>query len=131
MNIAEEVSFDKDGRVENNPLWKRLYLSLVIILIASLSFGIGRLTSTGNQNPIKIEYDESLSSVPTQTASAITATKPSTSVATVVASKSGSKYHFLHCPGAKQIKEANKLTFPNPAAAEAAGYSLAANCMAR
>jgi hypothetical protein len=48
----------------------------------------------------------------------------------VVVSKSSSskKYHRTWCPGAKQIKEANRIWFPTADDAEAAGYSLAGNC---
>ena len=46
----------------------------------------------------------------------------------VVASRSGTRYHYTHCPGAKQIKRENRLEFASPSAAEAAGYTLAANC---
>jgi len=45
-----------------------------------------------------------------------------------IASKSGTRYHHISCPGAKQIKEENKLFFATPAEAEAAGYTRAANC---
>ena len=45
-----------------------------------------------------------------------------------VASKSGTKYHALTCPGAKQIKESNKIFFAAETDAEAAGYTRAANC---
>lgn len=45
-----------------------------------------------------------------------------------VASRSGSRYHKLSCPGAKQIKEENKVFFASAQAAEAAGYKRAANC---
>jgi hypothetical protein len=45
-----------------------------------------------------------------------------------VASKSGKRYHHLSCPGAKQIKEDNKIFFSSTQAAEAAGYTRAANC---
>lgn len=47
---------------------------------------------------------------------------------TVVASKNGSKYHYLDCPGADSIKEENKIIFESTNLAEAAGYVLAANC---
>lgn len=45
-----------------------------------------------------------------------------------VASKSGTRYHHVTCPGAKQIKDANKIFFDTIQQAEAAGYSKAANC---
>ncbi len=45
-----------------------------------------------------------------------------------VASKSGTKYHLDTCPGAKQIKAENKITFASREEAEAAGFAPAANC---
>ncbi|MDO8471366.1 MAG: hypothetical protein Q7S49_02050 [bacterium] len=139
MSISEIVSFDKDGRIErpstllgvNFPLFKKLFLSITIILVALLSFGIGRLSVAGDREPIKIEYDPNLTewSTPSvdQTANVINAVKKGE----VIASKNGVRYHYPHCAGAKQIKEENKIVFPTPAAAEAAGYTLAANCKPR
>ena len=131
MNISETVSYDKDGHIERFPLFKKLFLSIVIILVAILSFGIGRLSVIGNREPIKIEYNPELTtnnSQPTtkikQTASVIN-TIGNTEVIT---SKNGARYHYLHCSGAKQIKEENKIVFSTPEAAKAAGYTLAANC---
>lgn len=45
-----------------------------------------------------------------------------------VGSKSGKRYHLPSCPGAKRIKEENKVWFESKEAAEKAGYSPAANC---
>jgi hypothetical protein len=45
-----------------------------------------------------------------------------------VASKSGTKYHLLTCPGAKTIVEKNRIYFKTEASAQAAGYTPAANC---
>jgi len=117
MNISETISFGKP------PIWRRLFLSFVIILVSALSFGIGRLTAGNRQEPIKIEYDTSQTS---QTASVVSSlTTPNGSV---VASKNGKKYHYPFCPSAKQISEKNKITFASPVAAEASGYTLASNC---
>ena len=131
MSISEVVSYDKDGRIERFPLLQKLFLSLTIILIALLSFGIGRLSVVGNREPIKIEYDPNLTewSTPSvdQTASVINAVKEGG----VITSKNGARYHYPYCSGAKQIKEENKIIFATVAAAEAAGYSLAANCKPR
>ncbi|PIQ66617.1 MAG: hypothetical protein COV96_00515 [Candidatus Zambryskibacteria bacterium CG11_big_fil_rev_8_21_14_0_20_42_18] len=141
MNIPETFSYDKEGKVERFPLFKKLFLSATIILVASLSFGIGRLSVVGDREPIKIEYDEQLitdnrqpTTSTSQTATVINTTEkklapPSVSSdGGVVVSKNGIRYHYLHCSGAKQIKEENKIFFATPEAAEAAGYSLAANC---
>ncbi len=45
-----------------------------------------------------------------------------------VASKTGSKYHHISCPGASQIKESNKVYFATAAEAMALGYTPALNC---
>ena len=135
---GEEVSFDKDGHVERFPLFRKLFLTLVIILVAVLSFGIGKLSVAGNREPIKIEYDSALTeqavwSTPSvdQTASAINTIPAENLKIGVIASRNGSKYHYPHCSGAKQIKEGNKIVFATSATAEAAGYSLAVNCKSK
>ena len=46
----------------------------------------------------------------------------------VVASRNGSKYHHLDCPGAGTIKEANLIKFASVDLAKSAGYTLAGNC---
>jgi hypothetical protein len=138
---SETFSLDESGEPKKPFSLKPYYLSFIIILVATLSFGIGRLSVTGGNTPIKIEYDKSLDvSVGGKTegtASAITALEKSSSPSqavtdtTVVASSKSTKYHFLHCPGAKQISEKNKITFSTTAAAETSGYTLAANCSPR
>jgi hypothetical protein len=45
-----------------------------------------------------------------------------------VASKNGSVYHFPWCPGAKRIKDSNKVWFASREEAEAKGLRPAANC---
>lgn len=143
MSVTELVHFDKDGHIERNGLLKRLYLSLVIILVALLSFGLGRLTTAGQSGDIKIDFDPSLSEFqppagqgkPQTAAAAQSLTKSPAATesasAEVVASKNGSKYHYSYCPGAKQIKEENKITFNSAKEAEASGYVLAGNCQPR
>lgn len=141
MSLSEIIHFDKEGNVERFPLLRKLFLSLVIILVATLSFGIGRLSMTGDREAIKIEYDPQLTTDNlqqttnrSQTANVINSTQVvpvPRSVSEVVVSKNGTKYHYLHCSGAKQIKEENKIVFASPTAAEAAGYTLAANCKLR
>ena len=126
MSLAEEISFDKEGNVERFPLFHKLFLSITIILLAILSFGIGRLSVVGKRDSVRIEYDGV-----NQTANILNAVIPaprSFSESEVVGSKNGTKYHYPHCPGAKQIKEENKLTFNSPKEAESAGYTLATNC---
>lgn len=45
-----------------------------------------------------------------------------------VASKNGKSYHLLICPGAKLIKEENKIFFATEEEAKAKGYAPAKNC---
>ena len=121
-----------------------------IILVGVISFGFGRLSVIyDDQSDFKIVYPE------TQEASAILSTvgeepknteikssAPKVPVVEIVqtpaqdapytggyvASKSGAKYHFPWCPGAKAIKEENKIFFATREEAEARGYTKAANC---
>ena len=126
MSLTEIISFDKQGEPERFLLIRKLFLALVIILVATLSFGIGRLTGERGSESIKIEYDPTLGqSKPT---TAVVGNSLPTSQGSVIVSKTGTKYHYLHCPGAKQIKETNKITFASAKEAEEAGYTLAANC---
>lgn len=103
---------------EESP-WRKYFVTLVIILVSALSFGIGRLTAPDKREGIRIEDDPSLTSqtIPT-----------SLTASSIVASKNSKKYHYTSCPGAKQISEKNRITFSSPEAAEASGYSLATNC---
>ena len=135
MSISEEISYDKEGQPVRFPRFRRLFLPLVIILVAVLSFGIGRLSIVTKGEPVKIEFDSTLlgktAASTTEAATVIEAIQTqSRSVKTgqVIVSKNGTKYHYLNCPGAKQIKEENKIVFGSAAEAEGAGYTLAANC---
>lgn len=128
MSLTDLIHFDKNGEVVPDSLFRKLFLSIVVLLVGILGFGVGRLTAVGKGEPVRIEYDPSLttnnSQPTTNTASAIQAIPEGG----VVASSKGTKYHYPYCAGAKQISEANKVTFVSPQAAESAGYTLASNC---
>lgn len=126
MSISEEITFDKDGQIERFPLFRKLFLSLVIILVATLSFGIGRLSVIESGEPIQIEYDPTLTAIVSN--AVVPVPRSSDTQSEVIASKNSNKYHYLYCPGAKQIKEENKIVFATPAVAQATGYTLAENC---
>ncbi len=135
----EIVSFNEKGQIEYRSIIKKFFLIFLIILVSGASFGLGKLSNKDTRAGVKIEYNPSLTNsteipvnasiiekeeinkeiVPTSTASTNT---------TVVGSVKGTKYHYLHCPGAKQISSANLITFKNSEAAGAAGYTLALNC---
>lgn len=108
------------------------FAGLVLVLVALAAFGLGRLSAlTSPQTPVEV-------TTITQTTNATNLTpsfandgvdnNKNLSSGEVVASKEGSKYHYPWCPGAKQIKEGNKISFPTSAAARAAGYTPAGNC---
>lgn len=129
----ETVSFDREGRVEGARHWEKLFLAALIVLVSTLSFGLGRLSVGEKRAGVTIEYDPELAGVSSQSkvAGASTASEQTSAAGQVVGSSKGSKYHYPHCPGAKQISEKNKIVFSSAAAAEASGYTLAANCKAR
>src|SRR3989344_5292614 len=58
---VEVVALNENGEIESFPLFRKLFLSITIILVVSLSFGIGRLSVVGKREPIRIEYDPEIS----------------------------------------------------------------------
>ncbi len=133
---TETIYYQEGGGVA--PRYRGLYLAIIIILISTLSFGLGRISSEGSKPGVKIEYDPEISNTQFPVSNQARVSNASMNIAnsleiensdqSVVGSKNGTKYHFSHCSGAKLIKESNKVIFASPAAAEAAGYSLAGNC---
>jgi len=132
----QELIFDEEGNIERYPVFRKIFLTLVIVMVSILSFGLGKLSNLDARNPIKIEYDPELLVTyvepSTQTKSS-PSSNPSTTNSSggVIASKNGTKYHYAHCSGAKTIKEENKLFFASAIIAEQAGYTLATNCKPR
>ncbi len=126
-----------------------VFYSLVIILVAIISFGLGRLSvvvDTAGRiqanhvlEPIVPLKPASGAKLPVTASSAVSLPPQALSGqaagaaavvtdTTVIASKSGTKYHYPWCPGAKQIKETNRISFATPLEARASGYTPAANC---
>ena len=107
-------------------------VALLIILVGTGGFGLGRLSVSP---PVRgsVEIVEPAPS-PNQvwqggpSTGSTNSPQASSGQGFVVASKTGSKYHFPWCPGAAQIAEANRVQFASVAAARAAGYQPAANC---
>ncbi len=135
MSIPETYHFDKAGEVE--PVgWRmrvrKYFLTLAIILVAILSFGIGRLTGSpklgvsmnyeqvpNDQGPsTKVQSDSTLSLGPSDLSAS-----PS-----VFASSKGTRYYYSGCRNT--ISDKNKVTFATAAMAEQAGYTLASGCVA-
>lgn len=106
-----------------------IFLVSTIILVALLSFALGRLSSLrGEKFPIQVYRPGDIKS---QTANVIQAPgKIGEEIKEnlFVASKNGSVYHFPWCSGAQRIKEENKIFFSSREEAEKAGLRPAANC---
>ncbi|MEI8339672.1 MAG: hypothetical protein WCF94_03330 [bacterium] len=114
-----------------------IFIIVAFVLVAVISFGLGKLSSFETKRPPLIfGHDESLVAEidvkgQVQTTVSSNSTPPNGQTVgseVVVASKTGKKYHYPWCAGAKQISEANKITFQTFAAAKAAGYEPASNC---
>ena len=133
MNILAKIV----SGVKNHQ--KDIFLSLCIVLISVIGFNLGRINAL-NKTPTNIKEPANKANIfdvanskseilnPKQTQNPKFQSLKSDP--RVVASKASStkKYHFTWCPGAKQIKETNKLWFENDIAARRAGYTLAGNC---
>lgn len=87
----------------------KLFVSIGLLLVSS--FVLGGYMYAGSsrlQNNIVIEQEDR--------------------VATVVASKYGTTYHFPWCPGSFAMRKENTLYFTNPDEAERLGYRKAKTC---
>jgi len=116
-----------------------LYIALIIILVGVGAFFLGRLSVLEqSQSGINI-VGERVSASAIEAAKDIASTTAPQSdesegagghvmAGGVVASKSGTKYHFPWCAGAGSIKEGNKIWFESSEAARKAGYTAASNC---
>lgn len=102
----------------------RLYTAGVLILIGVASFGLGRQSVL---NP-SLEANMATPAIAAKPLGPIVGEGESLPTTHYVASKNGQVYHLPHCSGAKNISEANKITFASKEEAEAAGYRPAKNC---
>lgn len=121
------------------------FYTALLLGIAVVSFGLGRWSmAVKNQQssvPMAVTLEqrpnvtETTTSKPQEGQTQASSTKQqsiiapvSTTSARYVGSRSGTKYHLLTCPGAKQIKESNKIFFTTKEDAQKAGYTPAGNC---
>ena len=113
-----------------------LYLAALVFLVSMASFGLGRLSVIWPaKEPIQIEQVSGLSKLSelsqpktSELNSLNQLNSPNQLPGNFVASRNGSSYHLPTCPGAKQIKDENKIWFPSAEAARATGYKPAGNC---
>jgi hypothetical protein len=108
-----------------------IFYGILIFMVGIVSFWCGRLSFELQReepvvaNDINFAEPTALESVDEITPKPNT---PSSVSGEVVASRSGTKYHLLNCPGAKTIKPENMISFVSVEEAEAAGYKRAQNC---
>ena len=111
---------------ENN---RELYLTAVIILVATISFGLGRLSKIREEKtPITIENVATSTEIIANTTNSQRATLTVDANKIFVASRNGKKYYYAWCDSAKVIKETNRIWFATKDEAEKSGYQPAANC---
>jgi hypothetical protein len=139
------------------PTIEKYYTLILLLVIATIFFGLGRLsilesqkTSINIQEPSKSYKSKNIPDLPkeagsetissqssqnntnSQTGAVINsqASVPSNNKedGQVIGSKSGKKYYFPWCGTVKRIKEENKVHFDSIAAAKAAGFIPGGNC---
>jgi hypothetical protein len=103
---------------------------LIIILVGLAGFGLGRLSTAGETNPIIIQTGESATpQFPISNSAPQTLTgAENSSSGNIVASKNGTKYYFSWCSGVGRIQDQNKVYFTTEQEAIDAGYSKASGC---
>ncbi len=120
----------------------RIFLTICIILISFISFNIGKIASN-KKGSIKITEGlseqtganiyKAVSGDPDKVVNTVvspTATPKPLDMRVVVSKASDSnKYHYTWCGSWKKIKPENQVWFNSDKEAEAAGYTLAGNCM--
>lgn len=136
MDIKSTVIKSKNWIVVNED---RLVFLVAFLLIGAICFGLGILWQKDQiiKAPIIIEKGllatdskgERSDSALGEIGPLRDGAKKSVALANIyVASKKGRYYHLPDCPGAKAIKEGNKIGFNTTDEAERAGYKPAQNC---
>src|SRR5687768_4971090 len=121
---------------------EELFLVSVIVLVALISFGFGRLSALESGSggelevvsaPVSAEELAELSQkvrlyAEGETPPTDEAEVGESSPTNIVGNKNSKIFHLSACSGAKNMAEANKVFFASIAAATAAGYRPAGNC---
>ncbi|KKQ78203.1 MAG: hypothetical protein A3A96_00065 [Candidatus Zambryskibacteria bacterium RIFCSPLOWO2_01_FULL_39_39] len=139
----EDVDFEhKDGGGWKDRFWgfieSRYFMATVFVLMAIVSFSLGRISGLQDKKPAVKIISENLGEVKGVTTvlvdpinlqqTSLPQSVLSSSSGQVVASKNGTKYHYPWCAGAKQISAKNLVTFNSIDEARAKGYTPASNC---
>ncbi|MBI4132676.1 MAG: hypothetical protein HY473_01065 [Candidatus Sungbacteria bacterium] len=109
---------------------KDIFLTAFVFLVSIASFGLGRLSAIWPvKEPIIIEQPNAESrTLKAELSVPLSFDLSPSASGQYVASRNGSAYHLPTCPGAKQIKEENKVWFQTEEEARRAGYKPAGNC---
>lgn len=108
---------------------KPFYGLLMVIVIASIFFALGRLSALEERHiPIKIEYPNLAQGATVLGAIPNHSVVSASSTGEVIGSKSGKKYYFPWCGTVKMIKPENQIKFASSEEARANGYLPASNC---
>ena len=135
--IEEEFDIVPIGEKPKKSLKSHIFNISLVLLVSLASFGLGRLTIYEERRvPVEIKFSQAQSNIlqaPSETAFETGEVRGVSTAGTevggeVVASKTGKKYHYPWCAGAKQISDKNKITFASAEEARKAGYTPAANC---
>lgn len=125
----------KNGFDFENSTQRGAFLTILIILVACVSFGLGRLSGLETvKKEVGIEFPKDREGQQAAAVSAAFATTsaqihvPQKTSGKYVASKNGTKYFLTTCASGKRISEKNKVWFDTKQEAETAGYTPAANC---
>ena len=109
-----------------------IFLVLCFGLISFISFNLGKINAL-EKSPIKVGESGNLKADIYSSAQGgrknQTETKKLDTRVVVSKTSTSKKYHYSWCASASKIKEENKLWFNSDKEAEAAGYTLAGNCI--
>lgn len=131
-----EQEFDIVPTGEKNNPKKHLFYILILLLVASASFGFGMLVKIKkSQTPVIIRnepvVENSFNKIPTENlpvGGEVKGISAQSSSGIVIGSKNSNKYHYPWCSGAQRISDANKIYFSSVEEARKSGYIPAANC---
>jgi len=126
-------------------LKEEIFVSLIIVLVGTASYGAGALSSKEQAPAIKIRQSDSgeildtskLTQkaiidkvIPPANTKGVSSVRPTDSSLTgsIVASKNGVAYYLPGCGGSSRILDKNKVYFSTETEAQSAGYRIAGNC---
>ncbi|KND47888.1 MAG: hypothetical protein AB201_03175 [Parcubacteria bacterium C7867-006] len=114
---------------------KPFYTILLIVVIASIFFALGRLSAIKQDSkPIKIVYPNTdqaglvVSAVSDQESAVLNTSSDISQSGEVIGSRSGKKYYFPWCGTVKKIKPENQVHFSSINEAQKAGFTAGGNC---